>query len=147
MNVLRLCLAAMLSAAFSVYFPSNTEWTIIRPLPTHTHTADHNIGQTWPGPEKVGKQKPWLLKYNYEDRLHTSFELTGKTEHFRLCWKKVSVQLAKEQNLWTPVLCVERSFLQLQESIAGSLETETSHPITPLLLSSAESDVTQEVMS
>ena len=68
-------------------------------------------------------------------RESTGFELAGEAEHLGVLWDEVLVQFAEDEQLWPPVLSVQRSLLQFEQTVAGSLQTEAGHTIAPLLLS------------
>ena len=52
---------------------------------------------------------------------NTCFELAGKAKDLGVGRKEVRVQFAHDEQLRSPVLCVERSLLQLQKTVPGSL--------------------------
>ena len=54
----------------------------------------------------------------------TCFQLAGEAEDLGVVRDEVLVQLAQDQQLWPPVLGVERGLLQLQETVPGSLQGE-----------------------
>ena len=55
----------------------------------------------------------------------TCFELAGEAEDLGVVWDQVLVQLTEDKQLRPPVLSVERSLLQLQQAVPGSLQAET----------------------
>ena len=54
----------------------------------------------------------------------TGLELAGKAEDLGMVRDEVLVQLAEDEELWSPVLGVRRSLLQFEERVPRSLETE-----------------------
>ena len=53
-------------------------------------------------------------------------------------WDEVLIKTYQNEKLRPPVLSVRRILLKMEETIAGSLKTQTSHTIAPLLLSTKE---------
>ena len=58
------------------------------------------------------------------ERESTGFELASEAEHLGVVWDEVLVQFAEDEQLWPPVLSVQRSLLQFEQTVAGSLQTE-----------------------
>ena len=51
--------------------------------------------------------------------------------------EEVDIKFTQQQDLWSPVLGMQRAFLQLEQSIASSLEAQAMDTIPPLLFRSA----------
>ena len=65
----------------------------------------------------------------------TCFELACEAQQLGVGREKALVQFAKHQHLRPPVLGVQGCLLQAEEGVAGCLQTQPRHTITPLLLS------------
>ena len=82
----------------------------------------------------------YKCRYHNFQSTHTfsSFQLTSESQEITLFRHIVLIWTDQHKNLRSPVLTVWLSLRQLKQSDSGRLSRQTSHPVAPFFLGTAE---------